>query len=85
MKICPKCGTPMEYREIDKNTIEYVCPVCGYKETIKVKKKLQVEGIKIQAEKRGEGVIEEKRKKVQISEEELESALEILANSDFSG
>jgi len=50
-----------------------------------MKNKPSVEGIKIEITKKGEGVIEEHRKKIQISEEELESVLEILESSEISG
>ena len=79
MRICPKCGTPMEYEELEENKVQYVCPVCGYKEV--VKEKIEVAGITIKSEKKGEGVIEEKKRKVYLSEEDIESVLEILESS----
>ncbi|GEM_PF-5048830 len=84
MRICPKCGTPMERREEKANIVLYVCPVCGFTETVKVTEKPKIEGIKIKIEHKGEGVIEEHKKRIEISEEELESVLEILESSEAS-
>ena len=75
----------MERRETKSTRALYVCPVCGYTKTVRMKNKPSVEGIKIEITKKGEGVIEEHRKKIQISEEELESVLEILESSEISG
>lgn len=75
----------MERREVKSNRALYVCPVCGHTETIRTKKKTEINGIKIEITKRGEGVVEEHRRKIQITEEEIESVLEILESSETSG
>ena len=75
----------MERREEKGNIILYVCPVCGFAETVKVTEKPKVEGIKIRIEHKGEGIIEEHKRRIEISEEELESVLEILESSEASG
>lgn len=72
----------MEYHETKDGFIEYICPVCGYKEKTKEQSKPKVEGIRIKAERIGEGVIIEKKRRIEISEEEIESALEILEGSE---
>jgi len=74
----------MERREEKGNIILYVCPVCGFAETVKVTEKPKVEGIKIRIEHKGEGIIEEHKRRIEISEEELESVLEILESSEAS-
>jgi len=75
----------MERREEKGNVILYVCPVCGFAETVKVTEKPKIEGIKIKIEHKGEGIIEEHKRRIEISEEELESVLEILESSEASG
>lgn len=74
----------MERREVKSDRALYVCPVCGHTETIRLKEGLKISGIKIEVTRKGEGVIEEHRKKVEISEEELESVLDILEHSELS-
>jgi len=74
----------MERREVKSNRALYVCPVCGYSETVKLKRKPKRGGIRIEIPARGEGVIEEHKKRIEISEEELESVLEILEHSETS-
>ncbi len=74
----------MERREVKSSRALYVCPVCGHTQTVKIDKKPRITGIKIQIDRKGEGVIEEHKRKVQITEEELERVLEILESSEIS-
>ncbi len=74
----------MERREVKSHHAFYVCPVCGYSETIKLKEKPSIRGIEIEIEEKGEGVIEEHRRKIHISEEEIENVLEILEGTEAS-
>lgn len=88
MRICPNCGTPLERKEKKGNYVLFVCPICGFSETAKVTKEIPTEegrGIRIKIEQKGEGVVEEKKSRVEISEEELESVLEILESSESTG
>ena len=62
MRLCPKCGTPMERNDVDNKSI-WICPVCGY--TIEDKRvsveEIKKSGLSIKSEtKVGEGIIEEK-------------------------
>jgi len=87
LRMCPQCGTPLERRERKGNYVLFVCPICGFSETAKIKKPVtdEKQGIRIKIEQKGEGVIEEKKKRVEISEEEIESVLEILESSESTG
>jgi len=61
MRLCPKCGTPLE-RHREKDRIIRVCPVCGYRTEEKGSATVQRGGITFKPKEiKGKDIIEERK------------------------